>query len=90
MRHAGVTQQLDAAHGARRGTRRSPSPGGRALDASGAYGGPGFIGRRLDAVHRMRGFAAILRGGLLRCRETCRRPVAEPEPKEDSSGQGLA
>ena len=74
-----MTRRKDATRGAPRGPRRSPDPDARTLDPSGVFGGPEFIGRRLGAIRRMRGFAAILRGGLLRRQETCRRQTAEGE-----------
>lgn len=63
-----------------RPTRRAPAPGVRGLELSGICDGPEFIGRGLDAVRRVRRFAALLRGDLLKRREMGREPVVEHDP----------
>ena len=72
--------------GAGRGTRRLPDPVARALDLSGVCGGPEFIGPGPDALQRVRRLAAILRGDLLKRRETCPQPTVEHEATGDRSG----
>ena len=66
-----------------RRTRRAPASGARGPELSGICEGPEFIGRGLDAVRRVRRFAAILRGDLLKRRDVYREPTAEHEPAGD-------
>ena len=63
-----------------RWTRRVTASGARGPVLSGICDGPEFIGRGLDAVRRVRRFAAILRGDLLKRREMCRDTAAENKP----------
>ncbi len=60
--------------------RRAPAPGARGLELSGICDGPAFIGPGLEAVRRVRRFAALLRGDLLKRRDTYREPTVEHEP----------
>ena len=66
--------------------RRAPASGARGLELSGICDGPEFIGRGLEAVRRVRRFAALLRGDLLKRREMCREPAAGREPPRECSG----
>ena len=69
-----------------RPTRRAPASGARGLELSGICEGPEFIGRGLEAVRRVRRFAALLRGDLLKRREMCRGPTVEQEAAGDCRG----
>ena len=69
-----------------RRTGRAPTPGARPLDLSGICEGPEFIGAGLEAVRRVRRVAAILRGDLVRRRDTCRESTEKTEPAGDCRG----
>lgn len=60
--------------------RQAPASGVPGPELSGICDGPEFIGPGLEAVRRVRRFAAILRGDLLKRREMCREPAASPGP----------
>lgn len=74
--------RLTAEQGTDAGTRCLPTLGARALDLSGISDGPGFIGLGLEAVRRVRQFAAILRGDLPKHGETSAQPAVE---RDDAS-----
>ena len=67
----------------RRRRRRASASGARGPELTGICDGPEFVGRGLDAVRRVRRFAALLRGDLLKRREMCREPAADHEPAGD-------
>lgn len=69
---------MPGAGGRRR--RRAPASGARGPELTGICDGPEFVGRGLEAVRRVRRFAALLRGDLLKRREVCREPTVEHEP----------
>ena len=62
--------------------RARPTLHASALEPPGIYEGPDFIGLGPDSVRRVRQYAAILRGDLLRCRGTRSQPGREHERAE--------
>ncbi|MCY3747066.1 MAG: hypothetical protein OXH05_12630 [Acidobacteria bacterium] len=60
-----------------------PANVARALDLTGIFGGPEFIGVGLGALRRVRRVAAILRGDLLTPEDTLDQPT-EHEPTGDA------